>query len=180
MVKIKNANVGREVHGEEGRSSRGGHMSSILNMHSFLMLVMHEHRKMNFGYIAIEHMLATQSSSTKCLPNGCFLTKVFQHFKITFFGPNDHIRIGKIYNQNTFKRIGFSRNEDGRLIRGGQEEDSGNSQKRRRRRSLLISMLVLLLSLYRTKKASLKSEGYTLRRKDLSDQGKMKEKRSSP
>ncbi|KAI5650021.1 hypothetical protein M9H77_36026 [Catharanthus roseus] len=98
-------------------------------MHSFVMLAMHEHRKMNFGYIVIEHMLATQYSSTNCLPYGYFLTKVFQHFKITFFGPNYHIGIGKIYNQNTFKRMGFSRNEDGRLIRGGQEEDSENSKK---------------------------------------------------
>ncbi|KAI5682558.1 hypothetical protein M9H77_03786 [Catharanthus roseus] len=56
-------------------------------------------------------------------------SRVLQHFKITFFGPNDHIGIDKIYNQNTLKRIGFSRNEDGRLIRGGQEEDSENSKE---------------------------------------------------
>ncbi|KAI5658824.1 hypothetical protein M9H77_27617 [Catharanthus roseus] len=109
-------------------SDMGGHKSSITNIHAFVMLAMHEHRKMNFGYIAIEHMLATQSSSTKCLFYDCFLTKVFQHFKITFFGPNDHIGIGKIYNQNTFKSMGFSGNEDGKLIRGGQEEDSENSE----------------------------------------------------
>ncbi|KAI5668005.1 hypothetical protein M9H77_17858 [Catharanthus roseus] len=36
---------------------------------------------------------------------------------------------GKIYNQNTFKTMGFSRNEDGKLIRGVQEEDSENSEK---------------------------------------------------
>ncbi|KAI5676963.1 hypothetical protein M9H77_07913 [Catharanthus roseus] len=54
---------------------------------------------------------------------------VFQHFKITFFGPNDHIGIGKIYNKNTFKRMGFSSNEDVKLIRGGQEKDSENSKK---------------------------------------------------
>ncbi|KAI5663598.1 hypothetical protein M9H77_22921 [Catharanthus roseus] len=207
MVRTNNANVGREGHGEEGGSSRGGkkgkgkqvarsgtpldkfisvqaaahykdwtkkkrkitpghrvpirhgrsedrtvdkldtygrilhhiisntvipnvwHKSSITNIHSFVILAMHEHRKMNFGYIAREHMLTTQSSSTKCLPYGCFLTKVFQHFRITFFGPNDHIGIGKIYNQNTFKRMGFSRNEDGNLIRGGQDKDSENSKK---------------------------------------------------
>ncbi|KAI5682795.1 hypothetical protein M9H77_04023 [Catharanthus roseus] len=105
------------------------HKSSITNMHSFVMLAMHEHKKINFGDIAIEHMLATQSSSTKCFPYGCFLTKVFQHFKITFFGPNDHIGIRKIYNQNTFKRMGFSRNEDGGLVRGGQEKDSENSEE---------------------------------------------------
>ncbi|KAI5663332.1 hypothetical protein M9H77_22655 [Catharanthus roseus] len=195
MVKTKNANVGREGHGEEGGSSRGGHKSSITNMYSFVMLAMHEHRKMNFGYIAIEHMLATQSSSTKCLPYGCFLTKVFQHFKITFFGPNDHIKISKIYNQNTFKRMGFSRNEDGRLIRGGQEEVSENSEKgeeeegnepeesnskteverirketRRKKRQKRTeegssSSSMNQFSLYRTNEESLKSQGYTLRSK---------------
>ncbi|KAI5664536.1 hypothetical protein M9H77_23859 [Catharanthus roseus] len=71
-----------------------GHKSSITDMHSFAMLAKHEHRKMNFGYISIEHMLATQSSSTKCLPYGCFLTQVFQHFYILLFRPNEHIRIG--------------------------------------------------------------------------------------
>ncbi|KAI5662097.1 hypothetical protein M9H77_21420 [Catharanthus roseus] len=154
MVKVKNVNVGRDGHSEEGGSSRGskkgkgkqvarsetpldksisvkaaanyeewtkkkrkialGHRvdlldmrgveiipalfqdigwaykSSITNKHSFVILAVHEYRKMNFSYIAIERMLATQSSSTKCLPYGCFLTKVFPHFKITFFGPNDH------------------------------------------------------------------------------------------
>ncbi|KAI5673853.1 hypothetical protein M9H77_14217 [Catharanthus roseus] len=106
-----------------------GHKSSITNMYSFFMLAMHEHRKMNFGYIAIEHMLATQSSLTKYFPYGCFLTKVFQDFNIPLFGPNDHIGIGKTYNQNTFKRMGFSKTEEGKLIRGGQEEDSENSEE---------------------------------------------------
>ncbi|KAI5672702.1 hypothetical protein M9H77_13066 [Catharanthus roseus] len=59
-----------------------GHKSSITNMHFFVMLALHEHRRMNFGFMANEHMLATQTSSTK---------------------------------------IGFSRNEKGILVRGGQE-----------------------------------------------------------
>ncbi|KAI5652640.1 hypothetical protein M9H77_29827 [Catharanthus roseus] len=46
-----------------------------------------------------------------------------------FFGPNDHIGISKIYNQNTFKRMGFSRNEDVRLIRGSQEEDCDSKEE---------------------------------------------------
>ncbi|KAI5675909.1 hypothetical protein M9H77_06859 [Catharanthus roseus] len=57
-----------------------GHKSFITNMHSVVMLALHEHRRMNFGYMAVEHMLATQTSSTKCLPYGCFLTKFFQYF----------------------------------------------------------------------------------------------------
>ncbi|KAI5653727.1 hypothetical protein M9H77_30914 [Catharanthus roseus] len=59
-----------------------GHKSSITNTHAIVMLALHEHRRMNFGYMAIEHMLATPSSSTKCLPYGCFITKILQHFVI--------------------------------------------------------------------------------------------------
>ncbi|KAI5657653.1 hypothetical protein M9H77_26446 [Catharanthus roseus] len=108
-----------------------GHKSSITNMHSFVMLAMHEHRKMNFGYITIEHMLATQSSSTKCLPCGCFITKIFQHFEINLVGVGDHIDPGKIYNQNTFKRIGFERTDEGLFIRGGQQgsDDDDDDQE---------------------------------------------------
>ncbi|KAI5653913.1 hypothetical protein M9H77_31100 [Catharanthus roseus] len=79
-----------------------GHKSSITNMHYFVMLALHEHRMMNFGFMAIEHMLATQTSSTK-------------------FG--DHIGIRKIYNKHNFKIMEFSRNEEGILVRGGQESD---------------------------------------------------------
>ncbi|KAI5672238.1 hypothetical protein M9H77_12602 [Catharanthus roseus] len=113
-----------------------GHKSSITNMHSFVMLAMHEHKKMSFGYIAIEHMLATQFSSTKCLPYGCFITKIFQYFEINLVGAGDHIGPGKIYNQNTFKRMGFERTDEGLFIRGGQqgsddddEEDNGDEEE---------------------------------------------------
>ncbi|KAI5650499.1 hypothetical protein M9H77_36504 [Catharanthus roseus] len=68
-----------------------GHKSSITNMHSFVMLALHEHRRMNFVFMAIEHMVATQSSSTKCLPYGCFITKIFQHFVTNLVGVGDHI-----------------------------------------------------------------------------------------
>ncbi|KAI5672254.1 hypothetical protein M9H77_12618 [Catharanthus roseus] len=42
---------------------------------------------------------------------------VLQHFNIPLFGPNDHIGIDRILN------------EEGKLIRGGQEEDSENSEE---------------------------------------------------
>ncbi|KAI5652501.1 hypothetical protein M9H77_29688 [Catharanthus roseus] len=74
-----------------------GHKSSITNMHAFVILALHEHRRMNFGYMAIEQMLATQSSSTKCFSYGCFITKILQHFVINLVGISDHIGHGKIY-----------------------------------------------------------------------------------
>ncbi|KAI5682278.1 hypothetical protein M9H77_03506 [Catharanthus roseus] len=77
-----------------------GHKSSITNMHSFIMLALHEHRRMNFGYMAIEHMLATQTSSTKCLPYGCFLTRVFQYFVLSLIGVGDPTRSDEDDNEN--------------------------------------------------------------------------------
>ncbi|KAI5652373.1 hypothetical protein M9H77_29560 [Catharanthus roseus] len=110
-----------------------GHKYSITNMHSFVMLALHKHRRMNIGFIAIKHILATQTSSTKCLPHGCFLTKGFQYFVLNLIGVGDHIGVRKIYKKHTFKRMGFSRNEDGMLVRGEQddndesdEDDEGN------------------------------------------------------
>ncbi|KAI5652604.1 hypothetical protein M9H77_29791 [Catharanthus roseus] len=100
-----------------------GHKSSITNMNPFVILALHEHRRMNFGSMAIEHMLATQTSSIKCLPYGCFLTKVFQYFLLKMVRVGDHIGIGKIYSKLTFKRKEFLRNEEGMLVRGGQEDN---------------------------------------------------------
>ncbi|KAI5675497.1 hypothetical protein M9H77_06447 [Catharanthus roseus] len=110
-----------------------GHKSSITNMHSFVMLALHVHRRMNFDYMAIEHMLATPTSSTKCFPHGCFFTKVFQYFVLNLAGVGDPIGPRKIYNKHTFKRIGFEKNEEGMLARGGQDEsdedDEGNEEQ---------------------------------------------------
>ncbi|KAI5654060.1 hypothetical protein M9H77_31247 [Catharanthus roseus] len=160
MVKVKNANVGREENYEERGSSRGGRTGkgkgkrvatemrlperfiSVKEATNFEELTrkrikiapshridlsdmeaLHEHRRMNFGFMAIEHMLATQTSSTKCLPYGCSLTKVFQYFVLNLFVVGDRIGIGKIYIKHTFKRMGFSRNEEGMLVRRGQDEE---------------------------------------------------------
>ncbi|KAI5667024.1 hypothetical protein M9H77_16877 [Catharanthus roseus] len=106
-----------------------GHKSSITNMHSFVMFALHEHRRINFGFMAIEYMLATQSSSTKCLLYGCIITKIFQHFMINLVGFGDQIDPSNIYNQNTFKRMGFARNDVGLLIRGGQQGSDDDDEE---------------------------------------------------
>ncbi|KAI5681799.1 hypothetical protein M9H77_03027 [Catharanthus roseus] len=99
------------------------HKSSITNIYSFVMLALHEQRRMNFGYMAIDHMLVTQMSSTKYLPYGCFLTKVFQYFVLYLVGVGDLIRARKIYNKHTFKRTDFAKNEEGMSVRGEQDDD---------------------------------------------------------
>ncbi|KAI5674281.1 hypothetical protein M9H77_14645 [Catharanthus roseus] len=103
-----------------------GHKSTITTMHSFVMLALPEYRRMNFGYMAIEHMLATQTSSTKCLSYGCFLMKVFQYFMLNLVGVGDPIGAGKIYNKHTFKIMGFAKKEEGMLVRGGQDDNESD------------------------------------------------------
>ncbi|KAI5678038.1 hypothetical protein M9H77_08988 [Catharanthus roseus] len=159
-----------------------GHKSSITNMHSFVMLALHEHRRMNFGFMAIEHMLATQSSSTKSLLYGCFITKIVQYFVINLVGVGDHIGPGKFYNKNTFKRMGGGQQgsddndeEDNRDEEEGNEpesmdkEDTNEEDIQREMRS--------------KKRQERAEEGQSsatlLEAKDLGDQSKIKEKRSS-
>ncbi|KAI5672459.1 hypothetical protein M9H77_12823 [Catharanthus roseus] len=170
-------------------------------MHFFVTLALHEHRRMNFGFIVIEHMLARQSSSTKCLPYGCFLTKIFQYFVINLVGVGDHIGPRKIYNQDTFTRMGFEKNNEGQLVRGGQDEsdeeddndeerkemnvgeeesDSETEQERFRRETRQKKRQE------RTEEGSssgsmtqLMEMATLLEAKDLGTQGKMKEERSS-
>ncbi|KAI5671132.1 hypothetical protein M9H77_11496 [Catharanthus roseus] len=164
-----------------------GHKSSISYMHSFVKLALHEHGRMNFGFVVIEHMLATQSSSTQCLPYGCFITKIFQHFAINLVGVGDNIGPGKIYNQNTFKRMGFERIDDGLLIRGGQqgsddddEEDNGDEEEGNEPESMdeEDSNEEDIRREMRSKKRQERTlKAILIEAKDLGDQGKMKEKR---
>ncbi|KAI5657345.1 hypothetical protein M9H77_26138 [Catharanthus roseus] len=72
---------------------------------------------------------ATQTSSTKCLPYCCFLTKVFQYFVLNLVGVGDLMGIEKICNKYIFKRMGFSRNKEGMLVRGGQEDDDESDEE---------------------------------------------------
>ncbi|KAI5668177.1 hypothetical protein M9H77_18030 [Catharanthus roseus] len=41
----------------------------------------------------------------------------------------DYIGIRKIYNKHTFKRMGFSRTDEGMLVRGGQEDDDESDEE---------------------------------------------------
>ncbi|KAI5657380.1 hypothetical protein M9H77_26173 [Catharanthus roseus] len=78
--------------------------------------------------MTIEHMLPTQTSSTKCLPYGCFLTKVFQYFVLNLVGVGDHIGAEKNLNKHTLKRMGFLKNEEGILVRGGQDDNDESDE----------------------------------------------------
>ncbi|KAI5652395.1 hypothetical protein M9H77_29582 [Catharanthus roseus] len=54
--------------------------------------------------------------------------KFFQYFVLNLVGVGDHIGARKIYNKHTFKRIGFSKNEEGMLIRRGQDDNDESDE----------------------------------------------------
>ncbi|KAI5649644.1 hypothetical protein M9H77_35649 [Catharanthus roseus] len=141
-----NANVGREENYEEGGSSRGERTgkgkgkrvaTEVRLPERFIFIKgaanfekwTRKRRKIAPGHrVDLSDMEATQTSSTKCFPYGCFLTKVFQYFMLNLVGVGDHIGIGKIYNKRTFKGMGFSRNEEGMLVRGGQDDNDESGE----------------------------------------------------
>ncbi|KAI5663719.1 hypothetical protein M9H77_23042 [Catharanthus roseus] len=49
------------------------------------------------------------------------LQKIFQYFEINLVGVGDRIGPSKVYNQNSFKRMGCERTNEGLFIRGGQQ-----------------------------------------------------------
>ncbi|KAI5671584.1 hypothetical protein M9H77_11948 [Catharanthus roseus] len=209
---MKNANIGRGENVEEGGSSRGrtwkekrmssgvraperllhhmiipnvSHKSSITNMHSFVMLALHKHRRMNFGYMALEHMLATQTSSTKCLTYGYFLTKVFQYFILNLVGVGDPIGAIKIYNKYTFKRMSFEKNEEEQKMHKRSLKGNLQRSKRSLKTTRVYEDEVIELNTLKTRRINKRSTFgvsslHSQKEKDLGDEGKMKEKRSSP
>ncbi|KAI5672465.1 hypothetical protein M9H77_12829 [Catharanthus roseus] len=54
---------------------------------------------------------------------------IFQYFMLNLIGAGDPIGPGKIYNKYTFKRMGFERNEEGQLVRGGQDENDEDDEE---------------------------------------------------
>ncbi|KAI5666379.1 hypothetical protein M9H77_16232 [Catharanthus roseus] len=97
MVKVKNANIGKEENYEEGRSSIGGRIG-----------------KGKGKRVAIE-VRVLERKRRKIAPG--------LRVDLSDMEVGDHIVVGKIYNKHTFKRMGFSRNEEGMLIRGGQDDN---------------------------------------------------------
>ncbi|KAI5671127.1 hypothetical protein M9H77_11491 [Catharanthus roseus] len=120
-VKTKNANIGRGVNIEEGGSSRGRGKGKWVPS----------------GIRAPDKFIyAKDAANFEEWTRNRRKIDVGHRVDLNGMQVGDHIGPGKIYNQNTFKRIGFERNDDGLLIRGGQQgsdndnkEDDGDEEE---------------------------------------------------
>ena len=63
---------------------RGGHRNKVLYLEAFLVYSIIVGRRLNIGYIIMNHMVACCERKTRILPHGCIMTKVFKAFVIEF------------------------------------------------------------------------------------------------
>ena len=63
---------------------RGGHRNGVLYLEAFLVYSIIVGRRLNIGYIIMNHMTVCCERKTCILPYGCIMTKVFEAFDIEF------------------------------------------------------------------------------------------------
>ena len=57
---------------------RGGHRDEVSYYEAFLIDFILTRRQIHLGYLMMMHMIACCESTTRVLPYGCFLTRVFK------------------------------------------------------------------------------------------------------
>ncbi|KAI5678750.1 hypothetical protein M9H77_09700 [Catharanthus roseus] len=142
-VKVKNANIGREENYEEEKSSRGGTIgkgkgkrvaTEVRLLERFISIKeaanfeewTRKRRNITPGHrVDLSDM---EDFFYELFAIWLFPHIVFQYFVLNLVGVGDHIGVGKIFNKHTFKRMGFSRNEEGMLVRGGQDDNDESDE----------------------------------------------------
>ena len=87
-------------------------------------------RRVNLGYIMLNHMIACCESKTRVLPYGRFLTKVFREFglNLSIETESDKVSVFDTYTKSTMGRMKFVKSKDGEWKRM-EDEVEANSDK---------------------------------------------------
>ena len=90
-------------------------------------------RRVNLGYIMLNHLIACCESTTRVLLYGRFLTKVFREFSLDLSTEtkSDKVYVFNTYIESTMGRMKFVKSEDGewRRIRNEVEVDSNEDEE---------------------------------------------------
>ena len=80
-------------------------------------------RRVNLGYIMLNHMIFCCESTTRVLPYGRFLTKVFREFGLDLSTEieNDKVSVFDTYTEPTMGRMKFVKSKDDEWIHMGDE-----------------------------------------------------------
>ncbi|KAI5667679.1 hypothetical protein M9H77_17532 [Catharanthus roseus] len=115
MVKTKNANIGRGENVEEGGSSRGRGKGKRRHLELGLQ-----------RFISVREATTFEEWTTKRRKIAPGNIVDLNDMEV---GVGDHIGPRKIYNQHTFKRMGFAKKEEGLFVRGGQNESGEDDEE---------------------------------------------------
>ena len=82
--------------------------------------------KVNLGYIMLNHMIACCESTTRVLPYGHFLMKVFKKFglDLSIETKSDKVSVSETYTESTIGIMKFMKLEDGEWRRMGDEVEA--------------------------------------------------------
>ena len=87
-------------------------------------------RRVNLGYIMLNHMIAHCESTTRVLPYGHFLTKVVREFGLDLSTEteNDKVFVFDTYTKLTMGRMKFVKLEDGEWRNMGDEVEADSDE----------------------------------------------------
>ena len=82
--------------------------------------------RVNFGYTMLNHMIACCESTTRVLPYGHFLKKVFREFGLDLSTEteSDKVFVFDTYTESTIRRMKFMKLEDGEWRRMGDKVEA--------------------------------------------------------
>ncbi|KAI5667583.1 hypothetical protein M9H77_17436 [Catharanthus roseus] len=128
MVKVKNVNGARGETYEEGGSRRGGRSGKgkgkkVANEVGLPERFISVKEAANFEEWTKKKERLLQGTELIYL-----IWKVIQYFLLNLVGISDHISIWKIYSKHTFKRMGFSGNEEDDESDEEEEEEDDEGQ----------------------------------------------------
>ena len=87
-------------------------------------------RRVNLGYIMLNHMISYCESTTQVLPYGCFLMKVFKEFGLYLSTEtkSDKVSVFDIYTESTMGKMKFVKSEDGKWRCMGDEVEANSDE----------------------------------------------------
>ncbi|GFS38866.1 hypothetical protein Acr_00g0059940 [Actinidia rufa] len=102
---------------------KAGHYNQVTIMDAFIIYKAAIDKPLNLNYIILKEMANVRNHSSRALPFGALLTKVFNHFRVKLSGQRNQY-ISKGFSITTIKRgISVDSNEG----EDGKEEDAGTS-----------------------------------------------------
>ena len=109
---------------------RGGHQDEVSYLEAFIVDSILTRRRIHVGYLMMMHMISCIESTTRVLPYGRFLTRVFKDAEVDlsretdFEAPTSY----DTYDEQSLRRLKFEKAPDDSWIRRVEQQARGQGQ----------------------------------------------------